>query len=136
MTPSVRCAAVATLAGAVLACCLDANASAEPAAAARVASKAAQTRNNKRTVPKSPTVDFAAIAAAAGLAIESAKTLEWRRDEHKAPAAAGRKLQLQGMGVKYQVNKATAIESGIRLGMEPTSPAGAFIKLQRQLGPR
>lgn len=59
--------------------------------------------------------------------------------------AVERKLQLQGAGLKYRVNKRLTIESGFRLGLAPSNPVGelpasgargAYIRLQRSFGPR
>jgi len=56
-----------------------------------------------------------------------------------APPVVERKLKLNGLGIKYQVNRMLTIESGVRLGLASpgstgTSSPGAFIRLQRSFG--
>ena len=104
----------------------------------------ADASKDKASQPK--VADFRSIAAAlADMAAEKGKIAELKHDDVKPSTAPTRKLHLKGLGVKYQMNARTAIESGIRLGMEPgqsdadqsvagpnPGSRGAFIKLQRQ----
>ena len=99
---------------------------------------------------QSKAIDLDSIASIiADMAAEQTSIPQPRQDDSKRPASASRKLQLKGLGVKYQMNERTTIESGIRLGPPGNSGAeqfgaalpnhgspGAFIKLQRQLGGR
>jgi hypothetical protein len=52
-----------------------------------------------------------------------------------APATSDRKLQLKGLGLKYQINKSLAVESDARIGPATGSPR-AFIGVQKSFGAR
>jgi len=67
--------------------------------------------------------------------------------QSNAPPAPGRKLQIRGTAVQYQVNKRLSIEAGYRAGLAPAIPLsgesgvlpgasspGAFVRFKRSFG--
>jgi hypothetical protein len=148
MNSHIRRASVVALVCGGLAGLLTASASAAAAEAASVLPKGAS--KDSKSDSQSKAIDLDSIASIiADMAAEQTSIPQPRQDDSKRPASASRKLQLKGLGVKYQMNERTTIESGIRLGPPGNSGAeqfgaalpnhgspGAFIKLQRQLGGR
>jgi hypothetical protein len=112
---------------------LTASASAAAAEAASVLPKGAS--KDSKSDSQSKAIDLDSIASIiADMAAEQTSIPQPRQDDSKRPASASRKLQLKGLGVKYQMNERTTIESGIRLGrpaipapnsLEPPSPTTA-----------
>jgi hypothetical protein len=148
MNSHIRRASVVALVCGGLAGLLTASASAAAAEAASVLPKGAS--KDSKSDSQSKAIDLDSIASIiADMAAEQTSIPQPSQDDSKRPASASRKLQLKGLGVKYQMNERTTIESGIRLGPPGNSGAeqfgaalpnhgspGAFIKLQRQLGGR
>jgi hypothetical protein len=148
MNSHIRRASVVALMCGGLAGLLTASASAAAVEAASVLPKGAS--KDSKSDSQSKAIDLDSIASIiADMAAEQTSIPQPRQDDSKRPASASRKLQLKGLGVKYQMNERTTFESGIRLGPPGNSGAeqfgaalpnhgspGAFIKLQRQLGGR
>jgi hypothetical protein len=149
MNSHIRRASVVALVCGGLAGLLTASASAAAAEAASVLPKGAS--KDSKSDSQSKAIDLDSIASIiADMAAEQTRIDPAAgQDDSKRPPSASRKLQLKGLGVKYQMNERTTIESGIRLGPPGNSGAeqfgaalpnhgspGAFIKLQRQLGGR
>jgi hypothetical protein len=82
---------------------------------------------------RQPGPDWAQLAAPFG-AIPPEAT--WRAEARRSETPPReRRVQMKGLGVRYQVNKSVAIEGGARLGFAGGSP-GAFLSLQKTFGAR